>query len=159
MSTPSFIHKIKELPEALAILNRIKDAGGTVVFTNGCFDILHKGHVRYLDQAAELGTLVVGVNSDESVRRLKGNSRPLNNVNDRCELLAALSSTSLIVVFEEDTPLNLIEKLLPDILLKGGDYKAEEIVGYKTVIENGGDVLTLPFTKGYSSSAIIKKGK
>ncbi|MBK7425670.1 MAG: D-glycero-beta-D-manno-heptose 1-phosphate adenylyltransferase [Saprospiraceae bacterium] len=159
MSTPSFIHKIKELPEALAILNRIKDAGGTVVFTNGCFDILHKGHVRYLDQAAELGTLVVGVNSDESVRRLKGNSRPLNNVNDRCELLAALSSTSLIVVFEEDTPLNLIEKLLPDILLKGGDYKAEEIVGYKTVIENGGDVLTLPFTKGYSSSAIIEKGK
>lgn len=159
MSTPSFIHKIKELPEALAFLNRIKDAGGTVVFTNGCFDILHKGHVRYLDQAAELGTLVVGVNSDESVRRLKGNSRPLNNVNDRCELLAALSSTSIIVVFEEDTPLNLIEILLPDILLKGGDYKAEEIVGYKTVLENGGDVLTLPFTEGYSSSAIIEKGK
>lgn len=159
MSTPSFIHKIKELPEALATLNRIKDAGGTVVFTNGCFDILHKGHVRYLDQAAELGTLVVGVNSDESVRRLKGNSRPLNNVNDRCELLAALSSTSIIVVFEEDTPLNLIEILLPDILVKGGDYNAEEIVGYKTVLENGGDVLTLPFTKGYSSSAIIEKGK
>jgi rfaE bifunctional protein nucleotidyltransferase chain/domain len=157
MSTPSFVNKIKDLPEAIAAVNLIKDTGGTIVFTNGCFDILHKGHVRYLDQAAKLGTLVIGVNSDESVRRLKGSSRPLNNVNDRCELLAALSSTSIIVVFEEDTPLSLIEAILPDILVKGGDYKVEEIVGYATVTENGGEVLALPFTDGYSTTSIIEK--
>ncbi len=158
MSIPSYMNKIVELQEAIFRVKRIKDTGGTVVFTNGCFDILHKGHVRYLDKAAALGSvLVVGVNSDESVRRLKGTSRPVNTVSDRCELLAALSSTSIIVVFEEDTPLNLIEALLPDILVKGGDYKIEEIVGFDTVVEHGGDVLTLPFIDGYSTTSIIEK--
>lgn len=158
MSRPSFVNKIVELREAISRVNRIKDTGGTVIFTNGCFDILHKGHVRYLDKAASLGSvLVVGVNSDESVRRLKGASRPLNTVNDRCELLAALSSTSIIVVFEEDTPIQLIEALLPDILVKGGDYKTEEIVGYDIVVEHGGEVLTLPFIDGYSTTSIIEK--
>lgn len=158
MSQASFLNKIVKLPEAILRVNRIKDTGGTVVFTNGCFDILHIGHVRYLDQASALGSvLVVGVNSDESVKRLKGESRPLNTVSDRCELLAALSSTSIIIVFEEDTPINLIEALLPDILVKGGDYRVEDIVGYDTVIENGGDVLTLPFIEGYSTTSLIEK--
>lgn len=158
MSQVSFLNKIVTFQEAIFRVNRIKNSGGTVVFTNGCFDILHRGHVRYLDQASALGTvLVVGVNSDESVRQLKGESRPINSVSDRCELLAALSSTSIVVVFEEDTPIRLIESLLPDILVKGGDYNVEEIVGYNSVIEYGGDVLTLPFTEGYSTTSIIQK--
>ena len=120
-----------------------------VVFTNGCFDVLHRGHVTYLAQARDLGDcLVVGLNSDTSVKRLKGESRPVNNEKDRAFVLAALSSISYIILFEEDTPKELIERVRPDILVKGGDYQIENIVGTDFVQKNGGQVLTIPFVDG-----------
>ena len=128
-----------------------------VVFTNGCFDVLHRGHVTYLAQAHELGDcLVVGLNSDTSVRRLKGENRPINNENDRAFVLAALSSVNYIILFEEDTPKKLIERVRPDILVKGGDYLIDNIVGADFVLENGGQVLTIPFVDGYSSTKTIQ---
>ena len=128
-----------------------------VVFTNGCFDVLHRGHVTYLAQARDLGDcLVVGLNSDTSVKRLKGESRPVNNEKDRAFVLAALSSISYIILFEEDTPKELIERVRPDILVKGGDYQIENIVGADFVQKNGGQVLTIPFVDGYSSTKTIQ---
>jgi len=128
-----------------------------VVFTNGCFDVLHLGHVTYLAQARNLGDcLVVGLNSDASVKRLKGESRPINRENDRALLLAALSFVDYIIIFEEDTPKNLIEQVKPDILVKGGDYQIDNIVGADFVLKNGGQVLTIPFVDGYSSTKIIQ---
>ena len=128
-----------------------------VVFTNGCFDVLHRGHVTYLAQARDLGDcLVVGLNSDASVKRLKGENRPINNENDRAYVLAALSSIDYIILFEEDTPKNLIEQVKPDILVKGGDYQIDNIVGADFVLKNGGQVLTIPFVDGYSSTKIIQ---
>ena len=128
-----------------------------VVFTNGCFDVLHCGHVTYLAQARDLGDcLVVGLNSDASVKRLKGENRPINNENDRAYVLAALSSIDYIILFEEDTPKNLIEQVKPDILVKGGDYQIDNIVGADFVLKNGGQVLTIPFVDGYSSTKIIQ---
>lgn len=128
-----------------------------VVFTNGCFDVLHRGHVTYLAQARDLGDcLVVGLNTDASVKRLKGESRPINCDNDRAFVLAALSSIDYIVLFEEDTPKNLIEQIKPDILVKGGDYQIDNIVGADFVLKNGGQVLTIPFVDGYSSTKIIQ---
>ncbi len=133
-----------------------------IVFTNGCFDILHYGHIHYLSQAKDLGDfLIIGLNSDNSVKRLKGNNRPINTSKTRSHLLAALSIVDAVVFFEEDTPLGLIRTIMPDILVKGGDYKAEEIVGYKEVMSNGGRVEILSFVDGYSTTAIerkIKKG-
>ena len=128
-----------------------------VVFTNGCFDVLHRGHVTYLTAARDLGDcLVVGLNSDASVKRLKGENRPINNENNRALVLAALSFIDYIIIFEEDTPKNLIEQVKPDILVKGGDYKIEDIVGADFVQKNGGQVLTIPFVDGYSSTKIIQ---
>ena len=128
-----------------------------VVFTNGCFDVLHRGHVTYLAAARDLGDcLVVGLNSDASVKRLKGENRPINNENNRALVLAALSFIDYIIIFEEDTPKNLIEQVKPDILVKGGDYKIEDIVGADFVQKNGGQVLTIPFVDGYSSTKIIQ---
>ena len=128
-----------------------------VVFTNGCFDVLHRGHVTYLAQAHELGDcLVVGLNSDTSVKRLKGESRPINNEKDRAFVLAALSFINYIILFEEDTPKELIERVQPDILVKGGDYQIENIVGADFVLKNGGQVLTIPFVDGYSSTKTIQ---
>ena len=128
-----------------------------VVFTNGCFDVLHRGHVTYLAQARDLGDcLVVGLNSDTSVKRLKGESRPVNNEKDRAFVLAALSSISYIILFEEDTPKELIERVQPDILVKGGDYQIKNIVGADFVQKNGGQVLTIPFVDGYSSTKTIQ---
>ncbi|MBP5400980.1 MAG: D-glycero-beta-D-manno-heptose 1-phosphate adenylyltransferase [Bacteroidales bacterium] len=128
-----------------------------VVFTNGCFDVLHRGHVTYLAKARDLGDcLVVGLNSDASVKRLKGENRPLNNENDRALLLAALSFVDYIIIFEEDTPKNLIEQVKPNILVKGGDYQIDNIVGADFVMKNGGQVLTIPFVDGYSSTKIIQ---
>ena len=128
-----------------------------VVFTNGCFDVLHRGHVTYLAQARDLGDcLVVGLNSDASVKRLKGENRPINNENDRAYVLAALSSIDYIILFEEDTPKNLIEQVKPDILVKGGDYQIDNIVGADFVLKHGGQVLTIPFVDGYSSTKIIQ---
>ena len=127
-----------------------------IAFTNGCFDILHRGHVYYLSKARELAdVLIVGLNSDGSTSRLKGDGRPVNNQNARAEVLGALGMVDYIIIFDEDTPLKLIEALDPDFLIKGGDYKAEEIVGYKEVHDRGGKVLTIPILEGYSSSSII----
>ena len=127
-----------------------------VVFTNGCFDVLHRGHVTYLAAARDLGDcLVVGLNSDASVKRLKGENRPINNEKDRALVLAALSFIDFIILFKEDTPKILIEQVKPDILVKGGDYKIEDIVGADFVTQNGGKVLTIPFVNGYSSTKII----
>jgi rfaE bifunctional protein nucleotidyltransferase chain/domain len=129
-----------------------------MVFTNGCFDLLHRGHVYYLSRARELGDLlVVGLNSDASVSRLKGSGRPLNPAASRAEVLGALAMVDYIIMFEEDTPLNLISAIRPDLLVKGGDYKKEEIVGYREVISWGGEVVTIPLLEGYSTTSLIKK--
>lgn len=129
-----------------------------IVFTNGCFDILHRGHVYYLSKARELGDLlIVGLNSDDSVRRLKGRGRPVNDQNARAEVLGALSMVDRIILFGEDTPLELILKIRPDVLVKGGDYNQEDIVGSGEVNSWGGEVHTIPFLKGYSTTRIIGK--
>ena len=134
--------------------------GKKIVFTNGCFDIIHVGHIRYLSKAKELGDiLIVGLNSDESVKKLKGDNRPINSFEDRAILLSSLRFVDSVIMFKEQTPDNLIKKIVPDILVKGGDYKLEDIVGYQTVIENGGQVKTLSFYDGYSSSNYINKIK
>jgi rfaE bifunctional protein nucleotidyltransferase chain/domain len=131
-----------------------------VVFTNGCFDILHLGHVRYLEKAAQLGDrLVVGVNTDASVKKLKGETRPINNENARCALLAALAFTDAIVLFEEETPLELITLTQPDVLVKGSDYTPDKIVGADVVLAKGGEVKTIDFVAGYSTTSIIDKMK
>ncbi|PCK07628.1 MAG: bifunctional heptose 7-phosphate kinase/heptose 1-phosphate adenyltransferase [Alteromonadaceae bacterium] len=135
-----------------------KQKGERIVFTNGCFDILHSGHVSYLQQASQLGDkLVVGLNSDASISRLKGASRPIVPLDERLLVMGSLNCVDWVVDFDEDTPLNLIEHILPDILCKGGDYIVEDIVGYNCVTGNGGEVKTLPFVQGRSTSSIIKK--
>ncbi len=129
-----------------------------VVFTNGCFDILHLGHIDYLARASELGdVLVVGLNTDKSVRALKGPPRPLQDETSRSLLLASLSFVSAVVLFDEETPLELIRVVQPDVLVKGSDYRPEEIVGHDLVTGGGGTVETIDFVEGYSTSAIIKK--
>ncbi len=131
-----------------------------VVFSNGCFDILHLGHIDYLEKARSLGDkLVIGLNSDKSVKQLKGENRPINNEEARARMLAALSFVDGITVFEEDTPKELIDMLLPDILVKGSDYSIENIVGAKTVLANGGKVETIDLVNGYSTTNIIDKIK
>lgn len=143
----------KELDEFLE-----KNAGKRIVFTNGCFDILHKGHVTYLGEARKLGdVLIVGVNSDASVKRLKGPERPINNERDRAYVLSQLKAVDFTEIFTEDTPLNLILKIKPLVLVKGGDWKIDQIVGAKEVIANGGDVFSLNFVDGYSTTSIIHK--
>lgn len=129
-----------------------------IVFTNGCFDILHRGHVTYLNEAKKLGDiLILGVNSDASVKRLKGNDRPINNEKDRAYVLSQLKAVDFAEIFTEDTPLNLILKVQPNILVKGGDWKIDQIVGGKEVIANGGEVFSLDFVDGYSTTSIINK--
>lgn len=131
-----------------------------IVFTNGCFDLLHRGHIYYLSNARELGdVLVVGLNSDDSVTRLKGPGRPVNKQQARAEVLGSLAFVDYIILFDEETPLNLITRLKPDILVKGGDYKAEDIVGYRELISRGGRVETIPLLEGYSSSSILDRNK
>ncbi|MDB4919455.1 D-glycero-beta-D-manno-heptose 1-phosphate adenylyltransferase [Mucilaginibacter sp.] len=134
--------------------------GNKVTFTNGVFDLLHIGHITYLAKAAELGDkLIIGLNSDSSVRRLKGRNRPINDQNSRATLLAALFFVDGVVIFEEDTPLNLISSVLPDILVKGADYSPSDIVGSSEVLANGGEVKTINFIEGCSSTSIIEKIK
>jgi len=129
-----------------------------IVFTNGCFDLLHAGHVLYLEEAASLGDyLIVGLNSDSSVRRLKGSKRPINNEQDRSTVLAGLSSVSFIIIFEEDTPYNLIAEILPDILVKGGDWQTGAIIGGDIVLQNGGKVQSLLYQEGKSTTKTIEK--
>lgn len=152
--------KIVSLSEAQALVNKWKASGEKVVFTNGCFDILHSGHLQYLSEASTLGQkLVVGLNSDSSVKILKGPERPINNEISRAQMLAALFFVDLVVLFEEETPKNLIETITPNILVKGGDYNINTIVGADHVLKNGGEVLPLSFVEGYSSTNIINKIK
>lgn len=144
--------------EAAAAAARAREAGRTVVFTNGCFDLLHRGHVDLLRAARNEGDLlVVGVNSDASVRRLKGEARPLVPAGDRTAVLAALESVDLVVVFDEDTPLALIRQLRPDVLVKGADYRVDEVVGGDDVAGWGGRVQLVPLTEGRSTSGLLKR--
>lgn len=148
------------LEDNIEIINRIKAERKKIVFTNGCFDLLHVGHVRYLAQAKKLGDfLIIGLNSDNSVKELKGEDRPMNSFEDRATLLSAIESVDSVIMFEEQTPENLIKDIVPDILVKGGDYNIEDIVGYQTVVQNGGQVKTLSFYDGYSSTNYINKIK
>lgn len=152
--------KIFTLPKLLATIASWKVTGKTVAFSNGCFDILHEGHIFSLSQAAkEADYLIVGVNSDASTKRLKGNERPINNEHSRALLLASLVIVDAVVIFEEDTPLELITAILPDVLVKGGDYTLEQIVGSKEVMANGGKVVINPIVQGFSTTGIVEKIK
>jgi len=147
-----------DVEKAVEKVERWKSDGRVIVFTNGCFDILHPGHVAYLTEARSLGDkLVIGLNSDASVRRLKGDRRPLNDLEDRMKMLAGLSVTDLMVPFEEDTPLTLISNLKPHVLVKGGDYSIGEIVGSEVVLKEGGKVFSLGFSDNYSTTGLIEK--
>ena len=142
------------------IRSDLKKENKALVFTNGCFDILHKGHAVYLNQARSLGdVLIVGVNSDRSVKVLKGDSRPVNNENDRAFLLDNLKSVDYVIIFDEDTPYNLIKDIVPDYLVKGGDWKEEDIVGWDIVKAAGGKVMSLDYVDNYSTTNTLKKLK
>lgn len=150
--------KILTLEEARTAVTRWHDEGKKVVFTNGCFDIVHLGHIDYLEKARALGDkLILGLNTDASVSRLKGPLRPVVNEAARARLMAALSFVDTVILFDEPTPLQLIEAVGPDILVKGDDYSVENIVGADFVIANGGEVKTIPLVKGYSTSSLIEK--
>ncbi len=152
--------KICTLSELIELRKKWKSDNEEVVFTNGCFDIIHLGHVDYLEKAHALGTkLILGLNTDQSVKKLKGESRPINNEYARARVLASLEFIDAVILFGEDTPLKLIQNILPDVLVKGADYKIEDIVGGKEVVQNGGEVKTISFVEGYSTSNIIKKSK
>ena len=155
------IHKkIKTFDEIEMSVEHWKKNNLKIVFTNGCFDLLHYGHLHYLAAARDLGDrLVVGLNSADSVKRLKGAHRPLNDELTRQHLLAALAFVDAVVVFEEDTPFELIKRIKPQILVKGGDYALHQIVGADIVLENGGQVLSLPFIEGYSTTQLEQKIK
>lgn len=141
-------------------IERLKKEGKKIVFTNGCFDILHVGHTRYLKDAKKLGdVLILGLNSDESVRSLKGEKRPLVPENERADVVAALESVDYVTIFHEQTPLALIEYLKPDVLVKGGDWKKEQVVGRESVEKQGGRVIIIPEIKGSSTTNIIEKIK
>ena len=144
--------------DLLRDISRRKSNGERIVFTNGCFDILHTGHLSYLREAKKLGdVLVIGLNSDASVKRLKGEDRPINELADREEMLSSLYFVDYVIPFEEDTPKLLIDEILPDVLVKGGDYTADNVVGADTVRANGGKVVILPFVDGRSTTRIIQK--
>ena len=152
--------KIFQLPQLLKQISAWKIHNKTVAFTNGCFDVLHEGHIFSLSQAAkEADYLVVGVNSDASTKRLKGEERPINHEKSRAMILASLVMVDAVVIFEEDTPHKLITSVLPDVLVKGGDYTIEQIVGAKEVIANGGRVVINPIVQGFSTTGIIEKIK
>lgn len=160
MTTSSLNIENKLVSRDFFTQNAVKLHTRKVVFTNGCFDVLHYGHICYLLEARKLGdVLVVGLNSDESVRRLKGPTRPVNGEKERAFVLAALACVDYVVVFEEDTPEELIKIVRPDVLVKGGDYAIENIVGADFVQRNGGVVTTIPFVEGFSSTRIIAKLK
>ena len=147
---------MNEMMHIIDVIKAEQQKGKKIVFTNGCFDILHRGHVTYLNQARDLGDLlIVGINSDESVKRLKGLERPVNMLEDRAYVLSALKSVDYVIPFEEDTPLDLINLIMPDILVKGGDYTIDRIVGAQEVLAHGGRVEIIPFVPGKSTSAII----
>jgi rfaE bifunctional protein nucleotidyltransferase chain/domain len=150
--------KVKTLQQAKAEIDGLKAMEKKIVFTNGCFDILHVGHVRYLYEAKGLGDyLIVAVNSDRSVKAIKGPDRPVNNQNDRAEMLSALGCIDCVIIFDEETPFDVIKLFVPDILVKGGDWKVEDIVGSDVVAAAGGIVKSIPFVDGFSTTGIINK--
>ena len=154
------IAKILSQDDLLGLRQTLRASGQTLVFTNGVFDLLHVGHVRYLAAARALGdALVVAVNSDSTVRRLKGDGRPVINENERAEILAALRQVDYVTIFDDVSPRSLIARLLPDVLVKGGDYSLDEIHGREEVEAAGGQVVSLPFVQGLSTSTIIEKMK
>jgi rfaE bifunctional protein nucleotidyltransferase chain/domain len=159
MNQPQIIpHKIYELPELLYQVQRWRLMGKTISFTNGVFDILHRGHISSLSEAAvEANILIVGLNSDASVRRLKGHKRPVNDEQSRALLLASMLMVDAVIIFGEDTPLKLISAVLPDVLVKGGDYTLEQIVGAREVIAAGGRVVINPIVEGFSTTNIIRR--
>ena len=159
-SVQSIPSKIYSLPALEQEITRWRMKNKRIVFTNGVFDILHEGHIASLSQAATFAdVLIVGVNSDASVKRLKGDSRPVNNEHARALVLASLLMTDGIIIFEEDTPLNLINAIMPEVLVKGGDYTIDQIAGAKEVIANGGEVILADMVEGVSTTAIIEKMK
>ena len=159
-SVQSIPGKIYSLDELNKQVTRWRLKNKKIVFTNGVFDILHEGHIASLSEAASYGDiLITAVNADSSVKRLKGPSRPVNNEQSRALLLAAMVMTDAIIIFEEDTPLKLITAILPDVLVKGGDYTVEQIAGAKEVIENGGEVILAKIIDGVSTTSIIEKMK
>jgi len=152
--------KIQSHEQILKTLDSLKSLGLTIVFTNGCFDLLHPGHIEYLAAAKALGDiLIVGINDDDSVKRLKGAKRPINELDDRVIMLSALQAIDFVVPFSDDTPESLIKAIMPQILVKGGDYTKETIVGAKFVESQGGTVEIIPFKKGYSTTDLIENIK
>lgn len=150
--------KIYTRDELIKAVYRWRFLGKTISFTNGCFDILHAGHIRSLGEAAKEGDiLIVGANTDASTKRLKGNDRPVNDENSRALLLANLAIVDAVSLFEEDTPLELITAIMPDVIVKGGDYTMDQMIGAKEVIANGGRVVINPIVKGYSTTGIVEK--
>ena len=153
-----FREKINGIAALSRILSGLRSKHRKIVFTNGCFDILHPGHVAYLEKASRLGdVLVVGLNSDASVRAIKGRDRPVNKERDRAYVLSALSFVDYVTIFGEDTPERIIKKLKPDVLVKGGDWKSKDIVGGDFVRSRGGRVASIKFLKGYSTTSLIKR--
>lgn len=154
----ALLDKITDIATLKGRISQWHSEGKKIVFTNGVFDLLHIGHITYMAKAADLGDkLIIGLNSDTSVKRIKGDDRPVNDQNSRAALLAALFFVDALIVFEEDTPINLITALMPDILVKGADYSIDNIIGAKEVMANGGEVKTIDFVEGYSSTSIIQK--
>ncbi len=152
--------KIKNITQLKKIIDRLKSQGKKIVFTNGCFDLLHYGHVKYLQDAKKKGdVLVVGVNSDSSVRKIKGNRRPLINEAYRAGLIAALESVDFVVIFKEETPFRVIKTLKPDILVKGADWAQRDIVGRDFILKGGGKVYTVKLVKGLSTTDLIKRAR
>jgi len=159
-ATESIPHKIFTLENLKKQVAAWRVNNKTIAFSNGCFDILHEGHIFSLNQAAsEADILIIGVNSDQSVKRLKGPERPINNQISRGIMLSNLAVVDAVVVFEEDTPLTLIQSIMPDVIVKGGDYTIEQIVGSKEVIANGGRVVINPIVEGFSTTGIIEQIK
>lgn len=150
--------KVKSVEQLRMLIKRLRKNGKKIVFTNGCFDILHIGHIRYLEKAKKLGNvLIVAVNSDTSVRRIKGKGRPIIPQDERVEILASLECVDYVVIFDEVTPARIIERLQPDVLVKGKDYKDYQIAGAGIVEKNGGRIVRIPLEKGKSTTAIIRK--
>lgn len=150
--------KVLSIAEAVAFVEHLRHKGKDIVFTNGVFDLLHPGHVRYLKDARRAGdALIVGVNSDRSVRAIKGPVRPINPEQERAEVLAGLACVDAVVIFDQDDPQQLISRLQPDVLVKGADWAADAIIGRETVEARGGRIVRIPLAEGYSTSAIIEK--
>jgi D-beta-D-heptose 7-phosphate kinase/D-beta-D-heptose 1-phosphate adenosyltransferase len=154
----SMVDKIKKEKDLLGVIHQLKQEGRKIVMTNGCFDLIHVGHVRYLQEAKHQGdVLIVALNTDQSARSLKGPQRPIVPEDERAEILAALACVDYVILFDEPTPLRLIEKLIPHVLVKGGDWQTHRIVGAQVVENSGGKVLSIPMTPGRSTSNLIEK--